>query len=117
MTPPRYVRFFEEFGIEDVPLVGGKNASLGEMYQKLSSEGVRVPNGFAITAEAYRYMLGEAGVLEPLHAALDGLDPSDVADLARRAKRARELVYGAGLPSDLASEILAGYRRVEDAYR
>jgi pyruvate,water dikinase len=116
MTPPRYVRFFEEFGIEDVPLVGGKNASLGEMYQKLSSEGVRVPNGFAITAEAYRYMLTEAGALEKLHAALDGLDPSDVADLHRRAKLARELVYGAGLPADLAAEILAGYRRLEDEY-
>jgi len=116
MTKPIYVRFFEEFDIGDVPLVGGKTASLGEMYQKLSSEGVRVPNGFAITAEAYRYMLEEAGVLEPLHAALDGLDPSDVADLARRAKRARELVYGAGLPSDLASEILAGYRRLQEEY-
>ena len=57
MRNPTYVRFFEEFGIEDVPLVGGKNASLGEMYQKLSGEGVRVPNGYAITAEAYRYML------------------------------------------------------------
>ncbi|HEY5278042.1 MAG TPA: PEP/pyruvate-binding domain-containing protein, partial [Coriobacteriia bacterium] len=68
MTPPRYVRFFEEFCIEDVPLVGGKNASLGEMYQKLSSEGARVPNGFAITAGAYRYMLTEAGALEKLHA-------------------------------------------------
>jgi pyruvate,water dikinase len=116
MTKPIYVRFFEEFDIGDIPLVGGKTASLGEMYQKLSSEGVRVPNGFAITAEAYRYMLEEAGVLEPLHAALDGLDPSDVADLARRAKRARELVYGAGLPSDLASEILAGYRRLQEEY-
>ena len=116
MTKPIYVRFFKEFDIGDVPLVGGKTASLGEMYQKLSSEGVRVPNGFAITAEAYRYMLEEAGVLEPLHAALDGLDPSDVADLARRAKRARELVYGAGLPSDLASEILAGYRRLQEEY-
>ena len=64
MTKPEYVRFFEEFGIEDVPLVGGKNASLGEMYQKLSDEGVRVPNGFAITAEAYRYMLETSRALE-----------------------------------------------------
>jgi pyruvate,water dikinase len=77
---------------------------------------VRVPDGFAITAAAYRYMLEEGGVLEPLHAALDGLDPADVSDLARRAKRARELVYGAGLPSDLADEILAGYRRLQEEY-
>src|SRR5271166_54794 len=102
MTDPTYISFFNEFGIDDVATVGGKNASLGEMYQKLSSRGVRVPNGFAITAGAYRYMLEAAGTLEPLHAALDGLDPSDIADLGRRAKRARELVYGAGLPSDLA---------------
>ena len=56
-----YVRFFEDFSIDDVPLVGGKNASLGEMFQKLSGQGVRVPHGFAITAAAYRHMLDEAG--------------------------------------------------------
>ena len=112
----RYVRFFEEFGIGDVPLVGGKNASLGEMYRELSGEGVRVPNGFAITAEAYGHMLEQAGAVEPLRAALDGLRPADVADLARRGKRAREIVYGAGLPDDLAGEILAGYRRLQEEY-
>ena len=66
-----YVRFFEELGIDDVPLVGGKNASLGEMFQKLSGEGVRVPDGFAITAKAYRYLQDKAGAWELLHAQLD----------------------------------------------
>jgi pyruvate, water dikinase len=112
----RYVRFFEEVGIADVPLVGGKNASLGEMYRKLSDRGVRVPNGFAITAEAYHYMLEQAGAVERLRAALDGLDPDDVSDLARRGKRAREIVYGAGLPDDLTDEILAGYGRLQEEY-
>ncbi len=116
MREPSYVSFFEEFGIGDVASVGGKNASLGEMYQKLSGQGVRVPNGFAITAEAYRAMLAEAKILEPLHEALDGLDADDVADLGRRAKRARELVYGAGLPEDLAGQIGASYRRLQDEY-
>ena len=51
MTTFNFIRFFEEFGIGDVPLVGGKNASLGEMYQKLAPQGVRVPNGFATTAD------------------------------------------------------------------
>ena len=111
-----YVRFFEEFGIEDVPLVGGKNASLGEMYRKLSGEGVLVPNGFAITADAYWRMLEAADAMQPLRAALDGLDPSDVADLARRGKQAREIVYGAGLPDDIAGEVLAGYRRLQSEY-
>jgi pyruvate,water dikinase len=112
----KYVRFFEEFGIEDVPLVGGKNASLGEMYRKLSGEGVLVPNGFAITADAYRRMLDAAGAWQPLRTALDGLDPNDVADLARRGKHAREIVYGAGLPEDVAAEVLAGYRRLQQEY-
>src|SRR6516162_7491409 len=106
MSKFRYVRFFGEIGVQDVPLVGGKNASLGEMYRNLSSEGVRVPNGFAITAEAYRYMLDGAGAWESLHDALDALDPDSVADLARRAKRAREIVYGAGVPEGLEREIV-----------
>lgn len=111
-----YIRFFEEMGIDDVPLVGGKNASLGEMFQKLSDRGVRVPHGFAITAEAYRYMLDEAGAWDRLHAELDDIDPDDVAALARKAKHAREIVYGAGLPADLATQILAAYRSLQQEY-
>src|ERR1022692_3965207 len=116
MKGSTYVKFFEEFGIEDVPVVGGKNASLGEMYQKLSDQGVRVPNGFATTADAYRYALDQTGAVKLLHEALDDLDPSDVRDLARRAKLAREIVYGAGLPDDLAAEIVEGYRRLQKEY-
>jgi len=107
---------FEEVGIDDVPSVGGKNASLGEMYRKLSSQGVRVPNGFAVTAAAYRHMLDQADVWPRLHQALDGLVPDDVADLERRAKIARELVYGAGLPRDLQQAIRAGYRQLVEQY-
>ncbi len=116
MSEFRYIRFFDEFGIDDVPLVGGKNASLGEMYRKLRAEGLRVPDGFAITADAYRYTLGEAGAWDGLHDALDGLDPADVTGLARAGKRAREIVYGAGLPADLKREVLAGYRRLQEEY-
>ena len=116
MRKSQYVRFFEEFGIGDVPLVGGKNASLGEMYRELSGDGVRIPNGFATTADAYRLMLEQAGAMEGLHEALDELDPADVNDLARRGKRARELVYGAGLPQVVTEEIHDGYRRLQDEY-
>jgi pyruvate,water dikinase len=116
MNTSGYVRFFEEFGIDDVPLVGGKNASLGEMFQKLSGQGIRVPHGFAITAQAYRYMLDKAGAWDRLHAELDELDPADVAALARKGKRAREIVYGAGLPDDLAAEILDAYRKLQQEY-
>ena len=106
---PRFVRRFEELGLADVPLVGGKNASLGEMYRQLTRRGVRVPNGFAITAEAYRYVLDQSGAWAALRESLAGLDPGDVADLARRAARAREIVFNAPLPDGLAQEILAGY--------
>ena len=116
MSEFKYVRFFEEIGIGDVPLVGGKNASLGEMYGALSDQGVLVPNGFAITAEAYHYMLEAAGVLEPLREALAGLHEDNVSDLARRGKRAREIVYGAGLPADLVAEIIAAYQRLQSQY-
>src|SRR6201993_1068570 len=116
MSTSRYVRFFEEFGIDDVPLVGGKNASLGEMFQKLSGQGIRIPHGFATTSEAYRHMLDRAGAWDALHAELDDLDPSDVTALARKGKRAREIVYGAGLPDDLTAEVVDAYRMLQDEY-
>jgi pyruvate,water dikinase len=115
-TDPTYVRDFSEIGAGDVPTVGGKNASLGEMYRALATSGIRVPHGFAITADAYRLTLEEAGVLPDLHEALDGLDPDDVADLARRAHRARELVYGAGLPPQVVTEVLVAYHELRREY-
>jgi len=116
VAPPRMVRFFSELGIDQVPLVGGKNASLGEMYRELTSRGVRVPNGFAITAPAYRYAIEAAGVTAELHELLDPLDPSDVTDLQTRAAVARDIVYRAGLPDDLEAEILAGYAALRAEY-
>ena len=116
MTTPVYVRSFQEIGAGDVPLVGGKTASIGEMYCELSADGVRVPNGFAITADAYRLVLDRADAWGALHGALDGLATSDVAGLTVAARRAREIVYAAGIPEDLALEILDGYRRLQDQY-
>jgi pyruvate, water dikinase len=95
----RCVRHFEEIGGEDLALVGGKNESLGEMYRALRPRGVLVPNGFAVTADAYRYLLDRAGAWAPRRAALEGLDRLDVADLAGRGRRAREIVYKAALPA------------------
>ena len=112
----KYIRFFKDLTIDDVPLVGGKNASLGEMYQDLSAQGVLIPNGFAITAEAYRYVLDNAGAWDELHAVLDNLDPDDMQELARRGKRAREIVYSAPLPDDLKAEILQAYRELQEEY-
>ena len=112
----RYIRWFSELGNADVALVGGKNASLGEMYRELAPQGVRVPNGFAVTAEAYRYVLDQAKAWPALRAALDGLDVNDIDDLARRARLAREIVYGAALPPDLAGAIAAAYARLQAEY-
>jgi pyruvate, water dikinase len=97
-------------------LVGGKNASLGEMYRELTQQGIRIPNGFAITAEAYRYVLDQAGAWELLHEALDELDPDNVADLAKRARKAREIIYAAPLPGDLEHEILDAFARLRQEY-
>jgi pyruvate,water dikinase len=113
-TKQGFIRHFEEIGIDDVPLVGGKNASLGEMYRELTPQGVNVPNGFAVTAQAYRYVLDQADAWTKLHRALDGVNANDVNDLERSARRAREIVYGAPLPEDLAGQIVEAYRKLED---
>lgn len=112
----RYTRFFEEIQIEDIPLVGGKNASLGEMYQRLTQEGVKIPNGFAVTAEAYRDLLTQADAWKGLHDALDDFDPADIKELERRGRRSREIVYGAGLPKGLKAEILDAYHQLQAEY-
>jgi len=112
----KFIRFFAEIGIDDVPLVGGKNASLGEMYRELTPNGILIPNGFAVTAQAYRHLLDQARAWEPLRAALDGLDAANVEDLARRAARAREIVFDAGLPADLSSEILTALAELSAEY-
>jgi pyruvate, water dikinase len=110
--PQRFIRFFEEIGIEDVPLVGGKNASLGEMYRELTPKGILIPNGFAITAEAYRQTLEQAGAWQLLRETLSGLRIDDVTDLARRAALAREIVYCAPLPQDVLTEIRSAWKRL-----
>lgn len=112
----QYIRFFNEIGIDDIPLVGGKNASLGEMYQKLESQGVKVPNGFAITAEAYRYLLKSSECWDLLHKTLDDLKPDDVESLALCGKKAREIVYSASLPDDLQDEISRAYQQLQQQY-
>jgi len=112
----RYIRWFNELTIEDIPLVGGKNASLGEMYRELIPQGINIPNGFAVTAEGYRYMLEEANAWYELHKALDGLDADDVADLVRRARKAREIIYAAPLPDLLEQQILEAYSQLQHQY-
>ena len=112
----KYIRWFEEIKTEDVPLVGGKNASLGEMYRELTSQGVKIPNGFAVTAEAYWHVVNSAGILNDLKKAVGGWGETDVADLAQRGKKARALISAAGIPDDLWAEIKTAYDRLCGEY-
>jgi pyruvate,water dikinase len=110
------VRWFATLRMKDVPLVGGKNASLGELYSALGEAGVRVPNGFALTADAYRDALTAADAWPRLHALLDGLDITDVTLLAQRAKEARRIVYDATGSDALRQDIVASYLKLESEY-
>ncbi len=112
----RWIRWFADIGNDDVASVGGKNASLGEMYSRLAPVGVRVPNGFAVTAQAYRHVMDQAQAWGPLKRALEGLDVRDVDDLARRAQAAREIVLAAPLPEELRDGILAAHARLQAEY-
>lgn len=111
-----YVKWFSEIEIKDVAEVGGKNASLGEMYQNLTSQGVLVPNGFAITSKAYSYILEKNGAWEMLHEQLDNLDVDDVKELQKRGKACRDIVYNCAIPEDLKENILEGYSELRKEY-
>ena len=103
------VRWFAELGMSDVEEVGGKNASLGEMVSQLAAAGVRVPDGFATTADAFRRFVAQAGVADTIAAALDGLDTDDVTELAAVGKRLREAVMRQPFPADLEADIRAAF--------
>ena len=110
---PSYIRSFLELGLNDVGLVGGKTASLGELYSVLSSQGVAVLNGFAITADAYRDALSHGDVAGELHRLLDGLDKRKIKQLASKATKAREIIYRAMDTPLLREQIVEAYRQLE----
>ena len=112
----KFIKWFEEVGTGDVALVGGKNASLGEMIRNLSEKGVAVPSGFAITAEAYRYLLQETGIQEKIRDALVDLDTHDMENLSTRGSQIRALIKNAGCPKELEEEIRTAYRKMEERY-
>jgi len=113
---PSYVRWFEAIGIADVALVGGKTASIGEMFCALSGAGIEVPNGFAVTAAAYRDALSQADAWPKLRALLEGLDLRDVGLLAERAAEARRIVHAATETGALRAQVAAAYSRLEAQY-
>jgi len=112
----KFVKWFEEIEAKDVALVGGKNASLGEMIRNLGEKGVNVPSGFAITAEAYRYVVKEAGISQKIKDTLADLDTHDMKNLARKGGKIRNLIANSPCPKELEEEIRVAYREMEKKY-
>lgn len=111
-----FVLWFEDISIDDVPLVGGKNASLGEMYQHLTSRGVNIPHGFAITAHAYKYLISTTGIDARVSEILTDLDTHDLRNLQERGRKVREILRHAVFPDDLRQAIVDAYAKMEEEY-
>ncbi len=111
------ILWLREIDIKDVPLVGGKNASLGEMYQNLKQKGVPIPNAFAITAKAYRYFLEHNKLTQKIKNILKGLDTNQISDLKRRGKKIREVILNGEFPDDLKQEIILAYQDLAKFYK
>ncbi len=112
--PNHWIRWFRDTSIQDVPIVGGKNASLGEMYRALASQGVRVPNGFATTAEAFRHFLRGTGVDQQIRAILGAMNPDDVTSLQQAGRTIRQTILATELPPDLETQVSDAYRQLCD---
>jgi pyruvate,water dikinase len=110
--PSPYVRWFADLSITDVPLVGGKNASLGEMYRELTPQGIRIPNGFAVTADGYRHFIQQGQLAAVLQKHLEGLDTNQLSDLSERGRHIREAILRTPLPTDFEQEIVEAYQQL-----
>ena len=112
----KFVKWFEEIGAKDIALVGGKNASLGEMIRNLGKKGVNVPSGFAITAEAYKYVVEKAGIGQKIKDTLADLDTHDMENLAEKGEKIRNLIAHSPCPKELDEEIRLCYRKMEQRF-
>ena len=110
------VAWFKDLSIDDVPLVGGKNASLGEMYRNLTPKGVSIPNGFAVTAHAYTYLLKKSKAMDKIREILSDLDTHDMDNLQERGARVRNLIRSQEFPDALYQEIAKAYAQLEEEY-
>ncbi|PJC52719.1 MAG: phosphoenolpyruvate synthase, partial [Candidatus Magasanikbacteria bacterium CG_4_9_14_0_2_um_filter_42_11] len=108
----RRILWFDEISITDIPLVGGKNASLGEMYSKLTKKGVTVPNGFAVTSKAYWEFLAHKDLKKKLKTTLKDLDVNDIKNLKKTGKAVRALLLGAPMPKEISTEVSRAYKEL-----
>ena len=104
------ILWFNQLSIKDIGLVGGKNASLGELYNNLLSKGVNLANGFATTAEAYFYFLKESGLATKIETILKDFDYHNLKSLQDKGKQVRKLILAATLPQDLQHDIVEAYK-------
>ncbi|HUD81201.1 MAG TPA: phosphoenolpyruvate synthase [Patescibacteria group bacterium] len=111
----KYIKFFKEISLTDVPQVGGKNASLGELYKYLAPVGVNLPNGFATTSQSYYYFIDQSGIRGEIEKILAGVDVKNVKDLEKRGVKIRSLFLKSKLPADFEEEIRQGYRELSEA--
>ena len=112
----RYIKWLDEITMDDLPLVGGKNASLGEMFNALVPKGINVPYGFAITTEAYWHFVEHNNLKDRIKEILKGLDTTDIEDLSMRGKKIRDLIYYSSMPEDLEKEIRDAYSKLCERY-
>jgi len=108
----KFILWFKDISIEDTPLVGGKNAALGEMYGSLTKLGINVPNGFALTSKAYWHFLEDTGIREKIEEILSDLDVHDIKNLQKRGKKVREIILEAELPENLKDIIREAYQEL-----
>jgi pyruvate,water dikinase len=116
MKDNKLILWFDSIDLADLAQVGGKNASLGEMRKELISKGVNIPDGFAITAYAYRYLLSHSGITGEITKLLSDLNTHDIKNLSDRGKKIRSLIYNAKFPDDLRKEIIESYKKLCDEY-
>lgn len=112
----KFIKKFEELCIKDIPIVGGKNASLGEMIQQLKSKGILIPSGFVVTAQAYNYHLRINNLEKKIKTVLDKIDKNNLKAFAVIGKKIRNLISNAPLPKDLESEIIDAYKKMQKKY-
>ncbi len=110
------VLWFKEVGIKDVPLVGGKNAALGEMFSNLTPLGINIPNGFALTASAYRYFFEKTGLDKKIKEILSDLDTHNIKNLQKHGELCRKAILAAEFPEDLSEIIVSNYHELEKMY-
>ena len=112
----KFILWFDQVNNNDVSIVGGKNASLGEMYTTLTGKGIRVPNGFIVTAYAYRYFIEKEGLTSFIENELKNLDTKDIGDLQKRGKAIRDKIIEADIPKEIEIEITEAYKNLSNAY-